>query len=188
MKRTFLLLLLQVTIFTSCMDVLNTPEKNVKFQDVVIENRYGIKLPSYMKVTTELNDEASLQYMNALKETYCVIIDEPSKDFVDVFKDSGEYIDSLSVAKNYQMIQMSSFKEVIVDFKTSSPRNFRNKKLISVIQEASGIVEGHKIAYSFSFIQGKENIYMVICWTLYDRKKRYQDTFQSVLKSFYELK
>ena len=179
-------------LLTSCLDGLggnsNTPEKNVEFQDVIVEKRYGIKLPSYMRKTNELNDDASLQYMNTLKETYCIIIDEPTQEFIDTFKRIDEYDDSVSVVQNYQEVQIGSFLESIKDFTISEVKKLKVQGLSSITQDGVGEVDGHKIAYSFSFIEGKETIYMIICWTLNSRKNRYKATFQKVFDSFFEVK
>lgn len=190
MKKFLLLMICSLTL-VSCLDGFgnnNTPEKNVKFQDVIVEKKYGMKLPSYMRKTDELNDDASLQYMNAIKETYCIVIDEPTKEFVDAFKEINEYDDSISVIKNYQEVQIGSFQESITGFTVSKLQEQKIQGLNAITQQGVGEIDGHDIAYYFTFIEGKETIYMIICWTLENRKNRYEPTFYKVSSSFFEVK
>ena len=79
------------------------------FQSAEINKEYRLKVPDYMIETDELNDEASLQYYHALKETYVIVIDESKQELIDTYELFGGWNDSLSVAENYRDIQVESF-------------------------------------------------------------------------------
>src|SRR5688572_23783765 len=46
-------------------------------QTVKIDGRYVMEIPGSMEKTSELNNEASMQYQNMLQELYVIVIDEP---------------------------------------------------------------------------------------------------------------
>jgi hypothetical protein len=193
MKKITLLFLLAPFLFISCLDLEGfssnkTPEKGVEFKTVKIDNRYKIKLPSYMKETSDLNDDASLQYMNVYKETYFIIIDESKDDIISTFKELGEYNDSISVAENYKTIQLNSLKESVNDLKTYNEKRLKINGLNSVLIQGDGTVENFKASYFLGYIEGKETVYMLFGWTEQKAKKKYGNTFLRILKSFSEIR
>ncbi|NER15340.1 hypothetical protein GWK08_17935 [Leptobacterium flavescens] len=188
LKPSFLLLL--CLTMTSCLNVNGDKDENLSldrdFSEVEINNEYKIKIPKYMDKTSDLNDEASLQYQNIFKETYVVIIDESKEDLISTFKDLGEYNDSLSVVENYRDIQLSSIHENIVTSYESDFRSLNINGLDAEAFEMDGRVDGvdYDIAYFLTFIEGKEKLYMLMAWTLQDRRERYKSTYEKIASSF----
>ncbi|MDN5203688.1 hypothetical protein QQ008_20025 [Fulvivirgaceae bacterium BMA10] len=177
-------------LLVSCFDFNNNKDENLSidkdFVPIKINNEYGIKIPSYMKKTNDLNDEASLQFQNVFKEAYIVIIDESKKEFVDTFKEIGEYNDSISVAKNYRDIQLQFLHEGIDISMQSEPKSKRIHGLDAELVEIDGRVDGifYDISYFLTFIEGEEKVYMVMAWTLKKRKEKYKKTFEKAVGSF----
>ena len=52
--------------------------------------------------------------------------------------------------------------------------------------EIDGHVEGvdEEIAYFLTFVEGTENIYMIMAWTLKSKKEEHQKTFETIAQSF----
>lgn len=188
-KSTFLLFVSTLSIF-SCIDfsdnIKKEPLSDTDFKSVIINEEYEVRLPKYMKEAQNLNYEASLQYQNLFKETYFVVIDEPSQDFIDVFKDLGEYNESKSVVKNYKDVQMQYFKESLTEYEFLKEKSLEINGLESEMVYFNGKIEDviYPINYCLTFIEGNDKVYMLMAWTLKDRKEKYRATFEKIIKSF----
>ncbi|WP_343488465.1 hypothetical protein [Allomuricauda sp. d1] len=188
--KSFFAVLSLVLCSVSCIDFSNNVKKDKLTDDdfiaVVTNEEYEVKLPKYMKEATGLNDEASLQYQNVFKETYFVVIDEYTDDFVSVFKDLGEYDESISVVKNYKNIQLQYFQESLTAYDFLEEKSLEINGLDSEMTYFDGKIEGviYPINYCLAFIEGDEKVYMLMAWTLKDRKDKYRETFDKIVKSF----
>lgn len=150
---------------------------------------YEISVPDYMKSTTGLNADASMQFQNIFKETYLAIIEEPKQDFIDTFEELGEYDSSKSPAMNYQEIQMSYFTEGMSVNKLTDPKNMKLNGLDAEQVELSGRVPGidFDIFYLMTFAEGEDTLYMIMEWTLKSREDDYKETFEYMATTFREL-
>ncbi|PWL38544.1 hypothetical protein DKG77_09790 [Flagellimonas aquimarina] len=192
MKKLFAILLLTILGFslTSCID-FKVKEKEgtsdiANFNQVEINDEYQVSLPKYMRKTSDLNDDASLQYQNVFKETYVIVIDESKDEFVEIFKDLDEYNDNYSIAENYRDVQLQLFAESMNIEKETTPVSLDINGLDAQMVEIDGKVEGieDKICYFLSFIEGDKKVYMVMAWTMVSRKNTYRADFENITKSF----
>jgi hypothetical protein len=179
--------ILLLSLLYACFDTTQK-EENISvdkdFNIVKINNEYKIGIPKYMKEAKDLNDEASLQYQNIFKETYIVIIDEPIDEFVDVFKELGEYDSTLSVVENYRDVQTQFISESFQINKKSASESLKINGLDAQMMELEGTFENIDIFYNLAFVQSKEKLYMIMTWTLKNRKNKYKKTFEAMIKSF----
>lgn len=187
--RAILLLLMASVLASSCNFNSKSPEKlslENDFAFIKINDEYGVHIPTYMKKSDALNDEASLQFANIFKETYVIVIDEPKEEFISVFTDLNEYIDTVSTVKNYRTIQLQLLSENINIIKQSLPKPAKIHKLNAELIQFDGRVEGvdYDIAYTVGFIEGNENLYMIMTWTLAENKEKYKETFDKIIRSF----
>jgi hypothetical protein len=195
MKKIISLILLVVVgqLFQSCDLINNSKPENISlgtdFNPVVINNEYEIRIPDYMKSTTELNDEASLQYQNMFKEAYIVILDELKADVISTFQSTGQYSDSLSPVQNYSKVQSGFLDQTMTILKKTEAQSIMINGLNAEVLEIDGEVEGipEPITYFLTFVEGKEKIYMIMEWTLQSRKEKYRSTFNKSIKSFREI-
>lgn len=150
---------------------------------------YQLEIPKYMTVTSGLNQDASMQFQNIYKETYLAVIEESKQDFIDTFKDLGEYDDSKSPAENYQDIQLKFFVEGMKINRMGEPKNIKINGLDANQTEFVGRVPeiDFDIYYLMTFIEGKETLYMMMTWTLSNSEDTYKDTFKYMAESFEEL-
>lgn len=183
--------LLGVTLLfsTSCNLVSGKKEEKLTAQDfntVAINNEYIIRLPKYMTEAKNLSEDASLQYQNIFKETYTVIIDEPKQEFIDAFLDVLLYDTILTVCENYRNVQLGLIEENMEVTSKSTPVALKIGKLDAYQVEVDGNVEdvAHEISYLFTFIEGKDNVYMIMSWTLKSRKEKYLNTFKEISQTF----
>lgn len=181
---------------SGCGNKATTPEdrNNLQaddsFNEVKINGLYSMKMPDYLSEGYELNDEASLQYQNEVKEVYVIVIDEPKQDFIDVFQTLGDYDSTKSACDNYAEAQMESIEENMST--VTSKSTMRKTKLggcearvCDVAGTQSGIDEA--MGFTVAFIEGKENLYMVMTWTFESTKSEYQDDMDKMINSFKEL-
>ncbi|NAS29951.1 hypothetical protein GTQ40_03110 [Flavobacteriaceae bacterium R38] len=195
MKKTvkiFLCILLSISM-TACLGLNDKKTENLSendFNPVRINNEYVIRIPDYMRKANNLNDDASLQYQNTFRETYIIIIDESKSEFITTFKELGTYNDSVSVIKNYRNVQFQNFEEGLHIDSKSAPRSLIINGLNAETIEFSGQTDDIPldITYFLTFIEGKNNVYMVMAWTLAERKDKYRNTFEKIVNSFQLIK
>lgn len=191
MKRRSILriqLLLAAMIFASCTPDNKSQEKLSPgdFAFIKINNEYGMNIPTYMKKSTNLNEEASMQFANIFKGAFMIVIDESKEEFINLYTDLGEYNDSVSVVENYRDIQLKLLDENMEILWRSASRSATINQLDAELIQIDGRVDDieHTISYTLGFIEGNEKMYMVMAWTLVERKQKYEDTFNKSIKSF----
>ncbi|WP_090295238.1 hypothetical protein [Flagellimonas zhangzhouensis] len=177
-------------LFVSCLGSGNKEaDENTKFEDfntVSVNGEYQVSIPKFMRGTTALNEEASLQYQNALKETYTIIIDEPKAEFIEILKELEEYNDEASPLQNYRAIQMQLLGTTMNMHQQSEPKPNTIHGLESESVEISAHVEGvdEEITYFLTFIDGGEKVYMIMSWTFTSYADQYRTTFEMIAESF----
>ena len=185
-----LALLFVLIVANSCVNPFNKSKdidlKDINFTTVKIDTNYVLSIPDFMTATKELNDEASLQYMDAKSEAYVIVIDEPKAEFIDAFVNSGQYNDSLSIVENYCQIQLSLIKEKMTESWVNNQKNVKINGLDAIQVEFTGKIAEVKfeIAYHITFIESPKNMYMVMAWTLKDFEQKYKPMYEKMASSF----
>lgn len=189
-KAVFVLFLTSTLCFTSCIDFKtkkSTEETDMEdYNTVVVPNAYSVEIPKFMRSTTGLNEEASLQYQNIFKETYVIVIDEPKSGFVDLLKEMGQFDDSISLIQNYREIQMQLLSSTMYISQQSEPRAMKINGLDAEMVEVDATVDGidEDISYLLTFIEGTDDTYMMMAWTLESKKDEHKKTFETIAESF----
>ena len=189
MKKIFALLLVYLAIFWSCDPIAHSIDKKESLEKedykvISTSNLYEIQVPKYMKEMKSLHEEASLRYANIFKEVYILVLEENKQNFIDNLSVYGLYDKEKSVLDNYEEIQLASFKETIEDIKIVPKGNIQINDLEARQSLMNGKVEDIKISYLLTVIEGNENIYMLMSWTLPSRMKKYKNTFEYMHNSF----
>jgi hypothetical protein len=190
MKLTLKLLTITylLVITNSCLESSSnsndTDILNSNFELVRINNEYSMELPSFMKASNDLNDEASLQYQNVFKETYVIVIDENKEEFKEVFVDLGDYNDSVSMVKNYKNVQLSFLEEAVSINSVTELESTVINGLPFEIVEVDAESEGVEVVYNIGYVDGKEKVYMIMTWTEKRRNEKNKALFQKIIKSF----
>ena len=190
----FALIILISSFTTSCLNTTsnsnNENEEEASIEDdfnlITINNEYIMYVPKYMKVAYDLNEEASLQYQNAFKEAYVVVIDESKEEFVEIYREIDEYDESLSVIENYKKTQVQYFEEDMNIAKLTEAKrntiNGLNAEVIEMDARIAGI--DFDITYTVAFIEGNEKVYMIMAWTLESKKAKYRPDVKQMINSF----
>jgi hypothetical protein len=175
---------------SSLEELIEAAKPSVEYDVVEIEGLYSMKIPKFMTVTTQLQEDASLQYNNPFKEKYITVLDEKEEEIMDFMTDYGVYDDSKSKLENYVDTRLSYLKESgvsIINQTDLKSEMINGRKAYSTVIDGTvpGIPED--ITYFFTYVEGKEHYYMISAWTLMSRKDDYTEEVKEMSGSFKEL-
>lgn len=180
MKKS-IILLLSVLFISSCQFLK-------KEKVVTVEDKYSISLPGFLvEAGITLNEEASLEYMNAFMEFYVMVIDEPKSSIEKVLIDyelADLYPNNL---KGYSELILDGLKQAVIVSQESDVVDTVINGLPARLLTINGTVEGIDIFYSLAYIEGKERYYQIFTWTLSEKETEYRDKMSKILYSFKEL-
>ena len=155
---------------------------------MTIEDKYSISLPGFLvEAGITLNQEASLEYMNAFMEFYVMVIDEPKSNIEKVLIDyelADLYPNNL---KGYSELILDGLKQAVIVSQESDVVDTVINGLPARLLTINGTVEGIDIFYSLAYIEGKERYYQIFTWTLSEKETEYRDKMSTILYSFKEL-
>lgn len=154
-------------------------------QTKFIEQKAGhviyMSLPEYMVKTTDLNDVASMQYMNKAKEAYVVVIEDAKEDLE---ADGTKYAN----LKEFHDSVIESLTSEDPKAKESKPTEFQqngNKfyqtDLNATLQTEDG--KEIKVTYLVTYVESKTHYYQILCWTLADNYKDLISNFKKIAAS-----
>lgn len=178
-------------VLVSCKDSRKQKEREVleseTFHSVSIDGEYKIDVPRFMTGTTGLNEEASLQFQSLIKDAYLLVIDEPKSGFEQVYRDLGQYDDELSIIQNYRDARLqilSRSTHINQKSKTQSTKiNGLNAEMLEIDCSIEGVPQ--EISYFLTFVEGDEKVYMIMAWTVENKKEELKKTFKKIAESFH---
>jgi hypothetical protein len=164
MKKLLSLILL-ILIFSSC--------SKVKWSDVTVNSKYAVKLPSYLEPGS-FSKDASLQYQNAEKEFYMLMIDEDKSQFTQygLDYDLGTYFNV--TAHKYDSTG------------TAIPRKFKIGADSARSADYGGNINGNDVLFKVVTIETKTSFYKMIIWMLLRDKEAYAADVEKIISSFRE--
>ncbi len=140
---------------------------------------FTLEIPEYLTKTYQLNDVASLQYMNALKESYVIVI-EDSKDHL---KEVGtKFIDSEDFLKNF----IKDYQIESTNRKVSKIKNFVSNDFEHSQVEMSWESDGSELFMIITAVETQEHFYKILCWTLDQYKNDFKSDFKRISQSLKE--
>lgn len=173
MKKILVLLLASFVL--SC-------DSNDEWKKIEIKN-YVIELPTFLSESTQLNDDATLQYQNIFKEVYIIVIDESKKETHESLTNIG-LEDAYSIDfKGYTKL-LSSSLERNIQMKNKTEKDTLINSLQAKILKFEGKVEGFEVFYEVAYINGLEDYYQVMTWTLLKNKSDYEQLLDKMVHSF----
>lgn len=174
MKKLFALALF--TTLLSC-----TESKEV--ETVTVKDKYTLQLPDYLTEAKDLHPDASLQYQNALKEFYVVVIDEQKQGFYD----AASLTDYTADFTGYHDILKDGMEEEIGNVKITPTKDTQVNGLKAKTFSLTGDIEGIPVYYEIGYLEGKDRFYQVVTWTLESSKDKYKEPMQKIISSFKEI-
>lgn len=139
-----------------------------------------------MDEAKHLNEDASLQYQNAIRNVYTIVIDEPKADISALIEENGleEYYTD-DVDGYTQMLLDATDENVMLD-SIPEPQHNNINGLKANLLELNGTVNGMKISWIVGYVEGRYNYYQVNTWTSQEDKDKYRDELYGIIKSFRE--
>lgn len=151
-------------------------------QTKFVEQKAGhiiyMSLPEYMVKTSDLNDVASMQYMNKAKEAYVVVI-EDSKE--DLEAEGTKYAN----LKDFHDSVIESLKSEDPKAQESKPTEFQqngNKFYQTDFNATLQTEDGKdiKVTYLVTYVESKTHYYQILCWTLANNYKDLVGDFKKI--------
>ncbi len=181
MKYLYLLLLLPLTLLcTSCADQQGT-------KTIAKKNLYELTLPSFLSETSNLNEDASLEYQHLFKEFYVVVIDEPKDEFHQVLIDYDLTETYTSDLEGYTNLILDDMKTALTNPTISEVSEANVNGLPARFVTVDSKIEGIQIYYAYGMYEGQDNYYQVIAWTLSEKQDTHKAKMQDILESLNEL-
>ncbi|HXK80557.1 MAG TPA: hypothetical protein PLO05_00180 [Bacteroidales bacterium] len=201
--RLITLILVVTSILISCGNIKNKIEDSAKeaieevakdlkenqnsFNTIQINNLYSIDVPDFLVKTNSLNDEASLQYENTAKEYYVIVIDEAKHDFLEALNNElneDEAYTIEEVLEPYSYLQFTTFanEDQYYDFEYIDVNGLNGQQL-----DITNYFESLNVFYKMACIEGNDNLYFVVTWTLDSYKDKHNDSMQKIIDSFKEI-
>lgn len=170
----------QLLIFTTFTTFITIPSfSQTKFVEQKAGHIIYMSVPDYMVKTSDLNDVASMQYMNKTKEAYVVVI-EDSKEDLDA---AGTKYAGL---KDFHDSVIESLKSEDPKAQESKPTEFQqngNKfyqtDLNATLQTEDG--KEIKVTYLVTYVESKTHYYQILCWTLANNYKDLVGDFKKIV-------
>lgn len=119
------------------------------------------------------NEVAVIQLGEPLRERYVMVITDNRGDFADFTA--------------FQRAVLAGTTALVNDAEVGDPATLTVGGLPSVRHEINGTIEGIKVVYWFTMVDGKNGYYQVITWTLPSKKDEAKPVLDEVVNSFREM-
>ena len=167
MKKTQLLLLLILFAFNSFGQNFSTKKGG---------HIYQLDIPDYFTRCFDLNDVATMEYKNIVKETYLVVIDEEKEEINSV---GMQFVSSTDFLKYF-------VKDYFLDAKNrhvSETKEFKNNENSFSQVEFSFSNEDGEYFMLITAVETKTHFYKILIWTLLGNKDQYIEDFGKIAGS-----
>ena len=160
-----------------------------EWKEVTIGSPFKISYPTNYVKTYDLNADASLQIMNAIKEKYTIIIQDDREALKDL---KLEFTDSEEALAYYAKNIIEGLKDNDKK-KASKIKNFKigdyNASEMAIEGQTSDDETGElmNIFYFYTVIKTPNNYYQILSWSKLEDRQKYEDEFRDIAKSFKEL-
>ncbi|WP_337042421.1 hypothetical protein [Emticicia sp. 17c] len=142
---------------------------------------YTLSVPNYMAKTFTLNDVASMQYHNAAKNAYLVVIDDTKEEL----EMKGIKFGSLKEFHDENIKQLSAEENMPTEsgqteFTINGNKFYQSQLSVTLKEEGSADV---KITYLVTYVETKDYYYQVLCWSLTSDFKSLLGDFKKIAAS-----
>lgn len=178
--RKINLFFISIILFVSCQPTETE-------QTITIESKYSLTIPSFLTKVNNLNEDASLQYQHAWKEFYVITIDESKEELNKALKENNLTEVYSNDIKGYSNLLLDVFSESMTISSKSEIKDTLINGLSARTVQIAGRTEGINAYFSLGFIEGENNYYQIMAWTLADTKYQYDSEITKLIYSFKEL-
>ena len=156
-------------------------------QEVVIEDRYSMNIPAFLERTTDLNEDASLQYQNISQELYIIVIDESVEEFRMALVENG--LDSLYSfdLQGYSDLLMLGINMELGQFEGNDFEERTINGLSARVLQMDAVYDEMDIHYKFAYLKGTDHYYQVMTWCTAAEKEKHRQVKEDMINSFREI-
>lgn len=147
------------------------------FQEQKVGHIYHVSIPDYMTKSYSLNNAASLQYLNAARETYVIVIEDSKEQLLEAgipFTGPGDFYEHFE----------STFADKSSQISPRQNLKINGNQAIQV--EITKPFGGYNVHYLVTVIESDTHFYKMLAWTIEDYKDRYLSDFKRIASSFRE--
>lgn len=140
---------------------------------------YTLDIPDYMAKTFELNDAASLQYMNTQKEAYVIVIDDDKDQLEELgikFSDIQEFFNNFT----------ADYMVGVDERKLSELITFTSNGNTHAQAELSWKSDDMHFFMLITSIETERHYYKMLCWTVAESKDQLLADFKRISSSLQE--
>jgi hypothetical protein len=154
--------------------------------NAVSANEYSIEIPSHLSRATTLNQEASLQYQDAVNGLFVIVMDDLKPGIKATMKQLGIYDEKAGIAHNYREANMRMLVSNIRLVSTPTIRRDTLNKLDAEVVEFTGIANptDGEIFYKIAFVEGNLSMHTIMCWTPVKNRQVYNAEMEQIINSF----
>ncbi|GHC66040.1 hypothetical protein [Ulvibacter litoralis] len=137
---------------------------------------YTLEIPNYLTKTYDLNDSATLQYKNTLKEAYIIVIPDSKDELTSLgttFIDSKEFLNFF--IKDYQIESKNRTITDVVEFKSNQKKHAQVEMTFNVNENDFYML--------ITTVETETHFYKILCWTLLENKDKFRDDYIKTAKS-----
>ena len=153
---------------------------------------YKIKIPEYMREMQGLNEEASLQVGNPVKEVYTIVLDENKAEIIEFLSSQSIYDINSSPLENYSFMMQSYYEEGIENYNLISEHNFTSGKNFGKTFTFTGtfynedLYSNLNVFYYITYIEGRKNLFQIMSWSLEKNHSKYSNDLKNIGKTLVE--
>lgn len=139
-------------------------------------NCFTLEIPNYMAKTYDLNDVATLQYNNTVKEAYVIVIEDSKEELNSlsmIYQNPKEFLESFT--KDYQLEAKNRTISEITTFESNKNQHAQ--------VEMSWSTEESDLYMIITTVETKEHFYKILCWTLSEYKDILKADYLTISKS-----
>jgi hypothetical protein len=141
---------------------------------VASDGQSQITVPDDWRQINTLNDKAEIQAGNNSKNVYIIVLTENKEDFTGFQKYS-------------ELALSSNFITGLESPDVKGPTNVTINGKSALQYEILAVVDGLKVAYLYTLVEGEKNYHQIIVWTVQSKFDANESLFQRVTQSFQEL-
>ena len=159
------------------------------YKTETLDGNFQISIPKELKKASQLNPDAAMQFENKNTNNYLVVIKENRFDFLKAYGAAGALNSDLSDIGNYREIQVDYFLKRLTLIEAGEPKALTiNGKKAEQIEFTCLVPNANSnIFYVMTFVEGDDELYMIISWTPSLLEEEHRETFYAMADSFTEL-
>jgi len=134
-----------------------------------------VEVPASWRHYPEMNDIASIEYLNGQREEYFIVISEPKADFtanMDVY--------------SYNDLLMENYRAALENLQIKYLGEMRINNMPGLKHELRGELDNTRLVYLMVALEGKTHYHQLAFWTRATRWERSKEVFEEVLATFVE--